>query len=156
MLDRGLSSSRHGDDDRQNGGGRYGDRDRYSGGGSRYNGGGDRGGDRRGGYKRLPQNRDRDSNKRGKCKSHVELSSQFFVLFLLSLYFSASRMIPLPLPEIPSKLQELQELTLRLGDFTSLGDEDYIEYTKALAEVAIAKGKVLYMSNASSLTFAFL
>lgn len=155
MLDRGLSSSRHGDDDRHNGGGRYGDRDRYSGGGSRYNGGGDRGGDRRGGYKRLPQNRDRDS-KRGKCKSHVELSSQFFVLFFLSLYFSASRMIPLPLPEIPSKLQELQELTLRLGDFTSLGDEDYVEYTKALAEVAIAKGKVLYTSNASSLTFAFL
>lgn len=51
-------------------------------------------------------------------------------------------MIYLRRPEVHPKLQELEELTLKLGDFSSMGEDDnYIEFIGQLAAVVVERGK---------------
>jgi hypothetical protein len=54
----------------------------------------------------------------------------------------SGRIIPRPLPILPPDLQILQELTLKLGDFSTPLLEDYISNVKSFAEVIIMKGSI--------------
>lgn len=80
--------------------------------------------------------------------SEVRLPRLLLLLLMGYLRFECSflceptekRMIYLRRPDVPAKLQELQELTLKMGDFSEMAEDDnYMEFIAQLAAVVLER-----------------
>ena len=70
------------------------------------------------------------------------------ILFLLANLSSEGNMIPRSVPDIPMEVKTIQEILVKLGDYSSLGeDEDLAFNIFQLSEVLVEVGKFLWISS---------